>query len=179
MRHHEPIWTYQNGASQLFPDAHEAFIQPIPASERHDLINAYHRRLTGSDDAVKVECAQAWSQFELRISRLHVDEDYIARAKDDDKFAVAFARIECHYFVNAGFLQYDGQLLDNATKLKDINGVIVQGRYDVVCPPKSAYDLSKVWTKGKLIMVPDAGHSCKEDGIVDQLVRATDAYRTT
>jgi proline iminopeptidase len=137
---------------------------------------AYHRRLTGSDEAEKLRAAVAWSVWELSTSRLHVDPAYIARAADDAQFALTLSRVESHYFVNGGFMP-DGQLLEDASRIAEIPGVIVQGRYDVVCPAISAWDLSKVWKKGVLKWVPDAGHSAKEVGIIHELVTATDSFR--
>ncbi|CAF1257870.1 unnamed protein product [Didymodactylos carnosus] len=176
-RRKELLWFYQDGASMIFPDAWEKFLEAIPKVEHGDLISAYHRRLTGNDEQEKLKVATAWSVWELSTSRLYVDPSYIAHATDDAKFAVTFARIETHYFVHGVFMNEDGQLLKNADKIKDIPGVIVQGRYDVVCPAYSAWDLHKVWPKGELHWVDDAGHSAKEDGIVHQLVTATDKFR--
>jgi len=133
--------------------------------------------LTGNDEAEKLRAATAWSVWEMVTSRLFVDPKYIARAADDAKFAITFARIECHYFVNGAFFTHENQLLDEATAIKDIPGVIVQGRYDMVCPPVTAWELSQVWKKGELKFVPDAGHSAKEDGIISELVIATDKFR--
>jgi proline iminopeptidase len=115
--------------------------------------------------------------WELSTSRLYVDPAYIARAADDGEFAVTFARIEAHYFVNRGFFEEDGQLLRDAHRIAHIPGVIVQGRYDLVCPAYSAWHLSKAWKKGQLRWVPDAGHSAKEAGIIHELVTATDSFR--
>ena len=176
-RRKELLWFYQEGASMIYPDAWEKYLEPIPEVERGDLISAYYRRLTGKDEQEILKVATAWSIWELTTSRLYVDPSYIARAKDDAKFAVAFARIEAHYCVHGVFMNEEGQLLKNANKIKDIPGVIVQGRYDLVCPPRSAWDLHKVWTKGELHWVADAGHSSKEDGIVHELVSATDKFR--
>ncbi|CAF1316797.1 unnamed protein product [Adineta steineri] len=176
-RRKELLWFYQEGASMIFPDAWDKYLEPIPVGERGDLMSAYHRRLTGSNEEEKLKAATAWSVWEMATSRLYVDPSYIAHATDDAKFAVAFARIETHYFVNGAFMNEDGQLLKNADKIKDIPGVIVQGRYDVVCPARSAWDLHKVWPKGELHFVDDAGHSTKEPGIVHQLVNATDKFR--
>jgi proline iminopeptidase len=175
LRRAELLWFYQEGASWLFPDAWEEFLRPIPAVERGDLMSAYHRRLTSDDAAVRAEAARAWSIWEGSTSRLHVDPDYIARF-GEDRFAEAFARIESHYFVHGGFFRSDGQLLDDAHRLADIPGVIVQGRYDVVCPMASAWELHRRWPASKLIVVPDAGHSIKEPGIVSALVEATDMF---
>jgi len=175
LRREELIWFYQEGASFLFPDYWEPYLEPIPEAERGDLMSAYHRRLTGDDEEEKLKCAKAWTTWELSTSRLHVDPSYIA-AGEEDKFAIAFARIECHYFVNAGFFKYDGQLIKEINKIAHIPATIVQGRYDVVCPMKTAWDLHKAWPVADFIVVPDAGHSMKESGILSELVKACDKY---
>jgi len=177
LRSKEVQWFYQEGASWLFPDAWEKFIEPIPPAERNHLLSAYHRRLTGTNEVEKIKCATAWSVWEMTTSRLYVDPEYIKHAADDPHFALAFARIEAHYFVNAGFMTHDGQLLTDANIIKDIPGVIVQGRYDLVCPAQSAWDLHKAWPKSELHWVPDAGHSAKEPGIIHLLIEATDRFR--
>jgi proline iminopeptidase len=176
-RRKELLWFYQEGASMIFPDAWEKFLEPIPKAEHGDLMSAYHRRLNGKDEEEKLKVATAWSVWELATSRLYVDPSYIARATDNAKFAVTFARIETHYFVHGAFMDEDDQLLKNADRIKDIPGVIVQGRYDLVCPARSAWDLHKVWPKGELHWVDNAGHSTKEVGIVHELVTATDKFR--
>ena len=176
-RRKELLWFYQEGASMIFPDVWEKFLEPIPIAEHGDLISAYHRRLIGKDDQDILKVATAWSVWELATSRLYVDPSHIARARDDAKFAVAVARIETHYFVHGGFMNEDGQLMKNADKIKDIPGVIVQGRYDLVCPARTAWDLHKLWSNGELHWVDDAGHSRKEVGIVHELVIATDKFR--
>jgi proline iminopeptidase len=176
LRRKELIWFYQEGAHFLFPDAWDKYLEPIPPAERGDLMFAYHRRLTGSDEAVKLAAAKAWTTWEMATSRLYVDPETLARG-EDDKFAIAFARIECHYFVNAGFFKEDGQLINNAHILKDIPGTIVQGRYDVVCPALTAWDLKKQWPKADLHIIPDAGHSAKEPGIISELVKACELYK--
>ncbi|CAF4062874.1 unnamed protein product, partial [Rotaria magnacalcarata] len=176
-RRKELLWFYQDGASMLFPDAWDKFLEPIPSVEHGDLMSAYHRRLTGTDEQEKLKVATAWSVWELATSRLYIDPSYIAHATDDAKFAVAFSRIETHYFVNGAFMKEDGQLIKNADKIKDIPGVIVQGRYDVVCPAYTAWDLHKAWPKAEFHWVDDAGHSSKEVGIVHELITATDKFR--
>jgi proline iminopeptidase len=176
LRRRETLWFYQHGASILFPDAWEDFLAPIPENERDDLLHAYHRRLTGDDVAVRQACARAWSIWEGRTSSLLPNEQQIQRMGGDD-FSLAFARIECHYFVNDGFLETDDQLLRDAHRIADIPGVIVQGRYDVVCPADSAWALSRVWKKGELKIIRDAGHTAFEPGNVSALVEATDRFR--
>ena len=177
LRKSEIDWFYQHGASELFPEAWETFLAPIPEPERHDLLSAYHRRLTGSDPAEQLACARAWSQWEGATLSLLPDEKRL-RDFGAERFALAFARIECHYFVNNGFFAHDGQLLADARKLKAIPGVIIQGRYDVVTPAVSAWDLHKAWPEAAFVMVPDAGHTASEPGIADALVKATDGFRS-
>lgn len=175
LRREELLWFYQEGASFMFPDAWDEYIKPIPSAQRGDIMSAYYRYLTGDDKEKQIECARAWSLWEMTTCKLFVSESQLARAESDD-FAISFARIECHYFVHAGFFKEDGQLIKNATLLKDIPGTIVQGRYDLVCPPKTAWDLHKAAPHFDFHFVPDAGHSCSEPGIIDMLVRATDKY---
>lgn len=176
LRKKELHWFYQEGASALFPDAWEKYLAAIPEAERGDLMRAYYKRLTGDDPAERKRAAQAWSVWEASTSFLHQDLTHVDHAAEDD-FALAFARIECHYFVNGGFFETESQLLDNVDKIRNIPAVIVQGRYDVVCPAMSAWDLHRAWPEARLEIIPDAGHSAYEPGIVDELVRATDAFR--
>ncbi|HVI60316.1 MAG TPA: prolyl aminopeptidase [Luteimonas sp.] len=175
LRRWELDWFYQQGASRLFPDAWEHYVNAIPAVERHDLISAYHRRLTSDDEAVRLAAARAWSVWEGATSFLHIDPDF-ADSHADARFALAFARIENHYFVNGGFFEADDQLLRDAPKIADIPGIIVHGRYDVVCPVQNAWDLHKAWPKAELAISPASGHSAFEPENVDALVRATDAF---
>lgn len=175
LRRKELLWFYQEGASWLFPDAWEEYLKPIPEVERGDLMSAYYRRLTSEDPKVRGAAARAWALWEGGTSRLHVDPDYLTRF-GEDKFAEAFARIEAHYFVHGGFFRTDTQLLDDVHKLAHIPTVIVQGRYDVVCPPASAWALHRALPGSKLTIVPDAGHSMKEPGILSALVQATDDF---
>jgi len=176
LRRSEIRWFYQQGADALFPDAWETFLAPIPEAERGDLLAAYHRRLTGPDPVARLDCARAWSQWEGATLSLLPDEKRVAEF-GLDRFALAFARIECHYFMNHGFFREDGQLLAQAHRLSAIPGVIIQGRYDVVTPPVTAWDLHKAWPEAAFIMVPDAGHTATEPGITDALVQATDRFR--
>ncbi len=175
LRRKELLWFYQEGASWLFPDAWEAFLAPIPEVERGDLMSAYHRRLTSEDPEVRRVAARAWSIWEGSTSKLHPDPDLLEHF-GEDRFAEAFARIESHYFVNGAFLRSDTQLLDDATRIAHLPGVIVQGRYDVVCPAASAWALHKRWPASELRLIGDAGHSITEPGIVDALVQATDDF---
>ena len=176
LRRWELEWFYQKGCDALFPDAWETYLAAIPQAEHGDLISAYHKRLVDPDPAVRLAAAQAWSVWEASTSFLLQDPAYIA-ASAGDRFALAFARIENHYFIHRGFLECDDQLLRDASSLRDIPAVIVQGRYDVVCPLRSAWDLHRAWPQADLQIVADAGHSSLEPGIVDALVRACDGYR--
>jgi proline iminopeptidase len=176
LRKQEIDWFYQRGTSELFPDAWEHYLAPIPASERGDLLHAYHRRLTSPDERVRTEAAKAWSIWEGSTSKLLFDADFVNKY-GEDKFAIAFARIECHYFVNKGFLRSDDQLLADVGKIRHIRAKIIQGRYDVVCPMTSAWALHRAWPEADFTIVPDAGHSAFELGITRELVKATDALR--
>ncbi len=174
LRREELRWFYQEGASWLFPDEWEHFLAPIPAAERHDLMAAYRRILTGPDEAARDRAAIAWSQWEGRTITLLPDPNF-DRAHGNAHFAIAFARIENHYFVHDGFVE-EGQLLRDAGKLRDIPGVIVQGRYDVCTPAKTAWDLHRAWPEAEFHLVTEAGHAFKEPGILDRLIRATDGF---
>ena len=157
----------------LFPDAWARYLEPIPEAERGDLLSAFHSRLTHPDRKIQAVAAQAWSQWEGDTISIRGPEARPSKFNEVD-FAIAFARIECHFFVNKGFMDEDGWILKNAHKIKDIPGWIVQGRFDVVTPMESAYKLAAAWPKGRLSVVWDAGHASTEPGIVDGLVRATD-----
>src|SRR5690606_36538891 len=176
LRRSELEWFYQAGADQLFPDAWEQYLEPIPPAERGDLISAYHRRLTSDDPAVRKRAARAWSIWEASTSYLLQNPEHVARSAADE-FAEAFARIECHYFVHGGFFDTDGQLLQNVERVRHLPAVIVQGRYDVVCPMRSAWDLPRVCPEAERRSVPDAGHSANELGNIHELVSATDRFR--
>lgn len=175
LRRWELEWFYQEGASRLFPDAWEHYLAPIPAVERGDLISAYHRRLTSSDSAVRVAAARAWSVWEGATSFLHQDPDFIA-SHEADEFALAFARIESHYFVNGGFFEVEDQLLRDVGRIRHIPTTIVHGRYDVVCPIQNAWDLKRAFPEVELVVTADAGHSAFEPANVDALVAATERY---
>jgi proline iminopeptidase len=175
-RQREIRWLYQSGASELFPDVWESYLAPIPEAERHDLLSAYHRRLTGSDSDVAVEAAKAWSTWEGATSFLLTDRSYVDHFSDPE-FALALARIECHYFVNGCFLGSDDQLIRGIDLIRHIPTVIVQGRYDVVCPVRSAWDLHTAWPEADLRITPDAGHSALEKSNAAALVEATDGFR--
>jgi proline iminopeptidase len=166
-------WFYQDGASMLFPDAWARFIAPIPADERGDLMAAYHRRLTHPDRRIQAQAASAWSQWEGDTLSLRGPQARPAKFSEVD-FAIAFARIECHFFINRGFFPEDGWLLKNIDAIRDIPGWIVQGRFDVVTPLESAWALKQAWPEAHFEIIWDAGHASTEPGIVDALVRATD-----
>ena len=176
VRRSEIEWFYQRGADALFPDVWDTYVAPIPEAERHDLIAAYHRRLTGTDPAAQLACARAWSQWEGATLSLLPDPRRVTEF-GADRFALAFARIECHYFQNRGFFARDGQLIAEAHRLKGIPGTIIQGRYDVVTPMVTAWDLHKAWPEAEFVVVPDAGHTATEPGIADAVIRATDRFR--
>lgn len=171
----EVQWFYQEGASWIFADVWEEFEKVIPESERHDMVRAYYRRLTGDDESAKIEAARAWSIWEGSTSKLLFDYKSIERFADP-QFALAFARIECHYFMNNCFFETENYLVENVGKIRNIPSVIVQGRYDVVCPMTSAWELHRQWPQSDLRIIPDAGHSISETGIIDQLVAATDQF---
>lgn len=175
LRHQEIQWFYQSGCSNLFPDAWEHYLQPIPAAERHDLVTAYYRRLTDPDPHIRLEAARAWSVWEASTSKLIPDVDLVTLFSEDD-FATAFARIECHYFINRGFFPTDDHLLRQVERIRHIPAVIIQGRYDVVCPMVSAWDLHRAWPEAELLIVPDAGHSMTEPGIRHALLEAGDRF---
>lgn len=174
LRRSELHWYYQDGASWLFPDLWEDFLAPIPPEERDDLMAAYRRRLVGPDLAVQRQCARAWSLWEGRTIRLLPETDAESHHGEDD-FALAFARIENHYFVHGGWLE-EGQLLRDAPRLRHIPGVIVQGRYDACTPVRSAWDLHRAWPEADWRLVPDAGHAWLEPGILRELRAATDRF---
>lgn len=167
-------WYYQFGVSEMFPDKFERFCAPIPEDERHEMMAAYRRRLTGTDREEQLRCAVAWSSWEGETITLLPNPDYSDHFYDPE-FALAFARIENHFFVHAGWLD-EGQLLRDAYKLKDIPGVIIHGRYDMPCPAKYAWALHKAWPKADFHLIEGAGHAYLEPGILDQLIRATDRF---
>ncbi|GIX35224.1 MAG: proline iminopeptidase [Lysobacteraceae bacterium] len=175
LRRWELLWFYQEGASRLFPDAWEHYLEPIPVVERGDLISAYYRRLTSEDAEVRLRAARAWSVWEAATSFLRQDPAFMA-AHEADAFALAFARIESHYFVHGGFFEVEDQLLRDVPRIRHIPATIVHGRYDVVCPLQNAWDLHRAWPEARLEIVPDAGHSAFEPGNTDALIRATEAY---
>ena len=175
LRKAEIDWFYQEGAGWIYPDAWQSYVDAIPPAERGDFVKAYYARLTSPDAAVRSAAAKAWSIWEGATSKLFPNQDLIARFAGD-KFADAFARIECHYFTHKGFFEHDDQLLRNVGKIRHIPAVIVQGRYDVVCPMKSAWDLHQAWPEAELHIVDDAGHAASEPGTLAKLVEATDRF---
>lgn len=174
LRRWELLWYYQHGASLLFPDKWEHFVAPIPPEERDDMIGAYRRRLTSLDPQVRQTAALAWAKWEGETITLLPDPT-VSNAFYGDEYALAFARIENHYFVHGGWLE-DGQLIRDAGKLRDIPGIIVQGRYDVACPPQTAWDLHRAWPEAEFIMVEGEGHALSQPGILHHLIEATDRF---
>jgi proline iminopeptidase len=177
LRRSELEWFYQDplGAGSLFPDQWEQYVALIPPAERGDMMQAYYRRLTGKDREVRAVAARTWSLWEAATSHLRTNPRYLAKLSQP-QIAAAFAAIECHYFINRGFLEQDDQLLRDVPRIRHIPATIVQGRYDVVCPLRSAWDLHRAWPEADLRIVPDAGHSAFESGITRELVAATDRY---
>ena len=175
-RPEEIKWFYQEGAHWIFPDEWESFVKPIPPSERNDMVRNYYKYLTSDNMNVRKEAAKRWSEWEGATIKLIPDP----KTKDTfggDMMAMSLARIECHYFINNAFFKTNNFLLEQAHKLKNIPGVIVHGRYDIVCPVKSAFDLHKVWPEAELHVIPDAGHAVDEPGILTALINATDRFR--
>ena len=168
-------WFYQDGASHIFPDAFEPYRDHIPQDEQDDLISAYYKRLTSDDVEIRRGAAREWTRWEMATSRLFPDPEYLDKAEDLD-FAVAFARIECHYFVNNIFVE-EAYILNNADKISHIPCYMVQGRYDLVCPARSAWELSKALPNSNLTIVPDSGHSMGEVSIARELVACTNSLR--
>jgi len=176
LRRDEIRWFYQSGCHWLYPDAWENYIEPIPEAERGSMIAAYYKRLTSRDRDEQLRAARAWSQWEGKTISLLADPKRVTLFGEDD-FALAFARIECHYFIHGGFFDQDDQLLANAHKMSSIPGAIIHGRYDVVTPVKNAWDLHKAWPRADFKIVPDAGHAGTEPGILDAVIEATDGFR--
>jgi proline iminopeptidase len=170
----EMDWYYRFGVSEMFPDKWERFVSPIPQAERGDLLTAYRKRLTSEDAATRLAAAKAWSVWEGETITL-LPEPETSTVFGQDEFALAFARIENHFFVHAGWLE-DGQLIRDAHKIRHIPGVIVHGRYDMPCPLRFAWALHKAWPEAEFHIVEGAGHAFTEPGILDQLIRATDKF---
>jgi proline iminopeptidase len=177
-RQKEIDWFYQDGAgaSAIFPDRWNEYVRLIPEAERGDILNAYHRRLMSADQPTRLEAARAWSVWEASALKLIPDDELIDHFAEPQR-ALALARIECHYFVNNSFMPTDNYLIENIDKIRHIPTTIVQGRYDIVCPMMSAWELHGSWPEAELKIIPDAGHSVREPGILDALVAATDGFR--
>ncbi|XP_013389526.1 uncharacterized protein LOC106158181 [Lingula anatina] len=175
LRRKELIWFYQEGASFIYPDEFEKYLEPIPEVERADLMSAYYRRLTGPSEEERLRCAKAWSRWEMATSRLYQDPAMLKR-EENAQWALQFARIESHFFVHGGFFNTDGQVLSDIDKIRHIPCTIVQGRYDLVCPMQTAWELHKRFPEADFIVVDDEGHSAKETKISSHLVKACDKY---
>ena len=173
-RPEEIHWFYQDGASWVFPDHWQAFLEPIPVRERGNLLHAYHARLTSSDPSTVLQAAKAWSIWEGRCATLRPDLR-LRNAFADDHMALSLARIECHYFVNQAFLA-PNQLVRDAARLREIPGVIIHGRYDLICPLRSAWELHRAWPEADFHVIADAGHAAFEPGIASALVAATNRF---
>lgn len=169
-------WFYQEGASQIFPDAWEPYFNHIPENERGDFVNAYYQRLTSTDEKTRLAAAKVWSQWEMATSYLIPKKEALNEMEDPAR-ALPFARIESHYFINNAFFPTDNFILENIQKIRQIPGVIVQGRYDVVCPARSAWDLHRAWPEAKLIIISNAGHAASEEATRSALIEATDNLR--
>lgn len=172
-RKKELRWFYQFGAHHLFPDEWEKYIDPIPENERGDLIGAFYRQLTSSDEAVRRRAASAWSAWEGATLKLIFDPNLFLQFTEG-KNADAIARIECHYFIHHCFFKTDNWLIENVDRIRKIPGIIIQGRYDVICPMESAWELHLAWPEAQFEIIKDAGHAASEPGITDALIRATD-----
>ena len=176
LRKKELDWFYQYGASNIFPEAWQKFIEPIEHNERDDLMAAYHKIFLSNNEEKKLNAAIAWSRWEGSTSSLSYNPD-MANSFSDPKFALAFALIENHYFVNKGFLEHENQLIESGINIiRDIPTVIVQGRYDIVCPISTAWELSQNWPEAELIVAPSSGHTAFELEITHELIKATNTF---
>ena len=199
LRRSELAWYYQDGASHLFPDRWEEFVAPIPVAERHDFITAYRKRLVNDNDkAEQLKCAEAWMQWENTTSGLYPTSPEVETgggSGEDEQgaaaYALAFARIENHYFHHGGWFEWDDWVLDNLPKIRHIPTFVVQGRYDVVCPPRTAWELHRRFPEAHFVMVKDSGHSSAisrgvssssyanmEPGSISELVQATERFKS-
>jgi proline iminopeptidase len=169
-------WFYQSGASAIYADVWEQYVAVIPEAERADMLSAYYRRLTSDDEGVRLAAARAWSIWEGSTSKLVPDPELIEEFGDPHN-ALSLARIECHYFMNNTFFDTDNYLIEHVDKIRHIPACIVQGRYDVVCPLMSAWELHRAWPEADLHIIADAGHAALEPGIRSALVEATDRFR--
>ena len=175
LRPQEIHWFYQEGASALYPDTWQNYLAPIPEAERGNLLQAFHKRLTSDDEATRLAAARAWSVWEASASFLIQNQDFMEKLDAPDA-ALAMARIECHYFINDGFFDSPNELLENIDRIRHIPTVIVQGRYDVVCPPVTAWDLHNAWPEAEFNLIPNAGHSAFDPANTQALVAATDGF---
>ena len=171
LRKKEIDWFYKKGASKIFPDYWEKYLEPLSLEERDDPLPAYYKILSKEESPQRLKAAKAWSTWEAATSKLKVNPHLIDDFSDGN-FATAFARIECHYFTNKGFFEKEDQLLDGVDKIRHIPTIIVHGRYDVVCPLESAWELAKRWPEAEFKIIEDAGHSLSEDGIRRALMEA-------
>lgn len=169
-------WFYQYGASEIYPDFWERYREEIPEDERGDMMEAYYKRLTSDDEETRISAARAWSVWEGSTSKLFPSEDLMNHWEDPSE-ALALARIECHYFMNNSFFDSENYLIENVDKIRHIPTIIVQGRYDVVCPSVSAWELHTAFPESELHIIKDAGHSISETGIAKALINATDRFR--
>ena len=174
-REKELRWFYQFGAHHIFPDEWEKYLDPIPEEERGDLIQAYYRHLTSQNESVRKRAASRWSSWEGATLKLLFDSQTYMQFTEDTH-ADAIARIECHYFVNRCFFKTDNWLIEQVGAIRKIPAVIIQGRYDIICPMESAWELHKAWPEAEFEIIRDAGHAASEPGITDALVRATDYF---
>jgi proline iminopeptidase len=175
LRQKELHWYYQEGCSFMYPDLWESYRDLIPEAERGNFIEAYYKRLTSPDPQVRLAAAKPWTAWEMGTSRLYTDPTFVQQVVTDD-FALKFARIECHYFINRGFFPEENWILNNVDRIRHIPAVIVQGRYDVVCPPVSAWEMHRAWPEAQFKMIPDSGHASREPGTAKALVSATDYF---
>ena len=175
IRKKEIDWFYQEGASNIFPDAWENYLMPIPENKRNNLVAAYYEKLTSNDEKIRLDAAKAWSIWEARTSKLFQSKNSLHHF-ENPKVAEAFARIECHYFINSGFFEYESWILDNVNKIKHLPIAIIQGRYDIVCPMVSAWELHKLLPNANFEIIQDAGHSMTEPGIALKLIDYTNKF---
>tara|TARA_B100001175_G_scaffold244106_1_gene210626 strand:- start:35239 stop:36156 length:918 start_codon:yes stop_codon:yes gene_type:complete len=177
LRQKELDWFYQYGASKIFPEAWEEFLIPIDESDRNNLMEAYHKIFLGNDESKKLDAAIAWSRWEASTSTLSYKPELVSSFADP-KFALAFALIENHYFINKGFLDSENQLIrkESIDKIRHIPAKIIQGRYDIVCPMETAWELSRNWSEADLIVAPSSGHSAFEKEITHELIKATKEF---
>ena len=175
LRQKELQWFYQYGASEMYPEAWQGFLKEIPENERDNLIEAYRKIFYGDDEEKKLSAAKAWSKWEASCSFINYNPDAVKDSLNAE-FALAFALIENHYFINKGFLDNENQLLENIDIIRNIPAVIIQGRYDVVCPPTTAYELHSKWPESELVITPFSGHSAFEKEITHELIKATNKF---